>query len=54
MAEREKRLDLGPLVVPVSNEDALSIDNLEVLARPCVISRGVLDTLGEGALESCG
>ena len=51
VAEGEQRRDVGPLVVPVPDVEALAVDDVEVLAGPVVVCRGVCDGLGEGALS---
>lgn len=51
VSEGKEWLDLDSLVVPVADENTFTIYNLEVLPRPGVISRCILDPLRESALR---
>lgn len=51
MAEGEQGRDVGALVVPVPDVEALAVDDVEVLAGPVVVRRGVCEGLGKGALS---
>lgn len=50
MTEREEWLDLGTVVVPVSDVDTLTIENLFVLSGPVMPCRGMLDSSWERCL----
>ena len=50
MAEGEERREGQAVVVPVADEEAFAVEGGEVLARPGVVGRGVLEAAGEGAL----
>lgn len=47
MTKGEQRLDSRSLVVAVPNEQAFAVVDLQVLARPVIVSGGVLNALGE-------
>lgn len=51
MTERKKRVDFASFVVTIADVDALAVNYLQVLARPGMIRRGVLDSLRESALS---
>ena len=52
VAKGKQWCDLGSFVVPIADIQTFAVDDLEVLARPVVIRRSVMEPLGECTLES--
>jgi hypothetical protein len=51
VAKSEERCNVQSLVMAVSNVEALSINNFQVLTWPVMVCRVVLEPFGESGLE---